>query len=174
MQEENLMAMSPKDAMKSYATIRLVVEELNSRLKEMVDKVKQSEDYKTIEDWLMINKISLEELTKQIHQATIDAYEATGNKKPFDGVGIREVTKYDYEEKAAVEWAKANMPAILTVDKKKFEKVISVMQESDLPEYIKVYKQPQPTISADLSMYLVDTYPVDGEQPEDENKDEVF
>jgi hypothetical protein len=145
-----------KSMMKNYATIRIAVASAEEELKKMVDHLKQSDDYKTIEDWLIINKQSLEELDKDIREEAINQFEMTGSKHPWQSVGIREVTKYDYDLPKAVEWAKQNMPAILTVDKKKFEKVLSVTSPETLPETIKVYKEAIATIASDLSMYKED------------------
>lgn len=145
-----------KAAMRNYAAIRDAIAETEAKMKEMIDNVKQSDDYVAMESWMIINKQSLAELDAGIREAAIEDYKVTGNKKPWDGVGIREVTKYDYDLPKAVEWAKQNMPAILTVDKKKFEKVLSVTSPETLPETIKVYKETTATIASDLSMYKED------------------
>lgn len=144
------------NAMHSYAIVRDVIAENEAKLKEMVENVKKSDDYQAIENWLIINKQSLSELEEEIKEAALFVYKLTGNKKPWEGVGIREMTRYDYELVGAVKWAKENAPMVVyeTVDKKKFEKILSITSPEDLPEYIRVFKEPTVTIATDLSMYL--------------------
>lgn len=160
------------NVMRSYATIREVIVESEAKLKEMVENVKQSDDYQAIENWLIINKQSLSELEEEIKEAALFDFQVTGNKKPFDGVGIREMTKFVYEIEGAVQWAKVNAPMVVyeTIDKKKFEKILSVTPPEILPEYIHVFKEPTVTITTDLSMYVV---PIDSPLgPEQGNENE--
>jgi len=147
-----------KAGMRNFAVIRDVIAETEAKMKEMIENVKQSDEYAAMENWLIINKQSLVELDAAIREAAIEDYKVTGNKKPWDGVGIRELTKYDYELADAVAWAKANASMVVyeTVDKKKFEKILSVTEPETLPETIKVYKEAIATIASDLSMYLED------------------
>ena len=144
--------------MRNFAVIREEIAETEAKMKEMIENVKQSDEYAAMENWLIINKQSLVELDAAIREAAIEDYKVTGNKKPWDGVGIRELTKYDYELADAVAWAKANASMVVyeTVDKKKFEKILSVTEPETLPETIKVYKEAIATIASDLSMYLED------------------
>lgn len=144
------------ETMKNYALALRDIEQAESNLKDLLAQVKQSEEYQAIENFLMIKKQELADLTEVIHMATVDAFKLTGNKKPWEGVGIRETTKYVYEMAGAVQWAKENAPMVVyeTVDKKKFEKILSVTPADLLPEYIHVFKEPQPIISSDLSVYL--------------------
>jgi hypothetical protein len=52
-------------------------------------------------------------------------YVATGEKKPVDGVSIRETTALEYDDADAIAWAKTAMPQLVheTLDGKAFEKV---------------------------------------------------
>ena len=52
-----------------------------------------------------------------------DEYTRTGLKKLSGGIGIRLMTKLEYQEKDAMEWAKENMPIAIihSIDKKQFE-----------------------------------------------------
>ena len=152
------MNIETKAAMRNYVVIRNVIAETEAKMKEMVENVKQSDDYQTMENWLIINRQSLTELETEIKEAALFDFRVTGNKKPFDGVGIREMTRYDYEMVGAVKWAKENAPMVVyeTVDKKKFEKILSVTEPETLPEYIHVFKEPTVTIASDLSVYLED------------------
>jgi len=152
------MKTETKAAMRNFAVIRDVIAETETKMKEMVEAVKQTDDYQAMENWLEINKQSLKELDAGIREVAIQEFESTGNKKPWDGVGIKEMTKYSYELADAIKWAKENASMVVyeTVDKKKFEKILSVTEPKTLPKTIKVYKETTATIASDLSMYLED------------------
>lgn len=145
-----------KEVMHRYAVLRDVNAGLEAKMNFLVDNLKQQDEYTNLQTWWMINKKSLSELEASIREAAIADYKVTGNKKPWDGVGIKEMTKYDYELAGAIKWAKENAPMVVfeTVDKKKFEKILSVTDPKTLPEYIRVYKEPTATIASDLSMYM--------------------
>lgn len=78
----------------------------------------------------LLEKVELAR-TEQAHaesalRAAAEAhYAATGEKKPVDGVSIRETTTLEYDDADAIAWAKAAMPQLVaeTLDGKAFEKV---------------------------------------------------
>ena len=76
-------------------------------------------------------------------------YNVYGSKDKVFGIGIREVTKLDYCEVAAFEWA-VNHELALKLDKKGFEKIARI----DTPDFVTVYIEPQATIAQDLSEYV--------------------
>jgi hypothetical protein len=102
----------------------------------------------------MINKQSLQELDNEIRSAAVLEWEESGNKKPFPGIGIRVTKKFGYDFDKALEWSKENMPALLTLDVKKFEKVLTVSEPAGLS--LNIDYVPIATIAKDLSMYLED------------------
>ena len=94
-------------------------------------------------------KENIEQVEKELREMTIETYNETGNKAPATGVGIREVTKYDYDPALALKWAKSHDMA-LKLDDTAFKKII----KADAPEFVKVTTEPQATIATDLTEYL--------------------
>ncbi len=109
--------------------------------------------------WEEANKNLLEEAmqTSQFAQAaetvlrelTLQAYAQTGNKSPAEGVGIREVTKLEYDNGTAFRWAIEHSMA-LKLDTNSFEKIAKA---SPL-DFVKITLQPQATIATDLDKIL--------------------
>jgi len=112
-----------------------------------------------LEVWEMENKALLEgaqeahsqvaEAEANLRELTIKAYQETGNKAPAPGVGIREVTKLEYDPKNALMWAVEHRLA-LQLNKTAFEKIA----KTDTPEFVTVHTEPQATIATDLSEVL--------------------
>ena len=59
----------------------------------------------------------------EIKIQAISDFKENGIKKLLGGIGIRVTSKLFYEEKAAIDWAKTNMPVAIVenIDKKQFE-----------------------------------------------------
>jgi len=112
-----------------------------------------------LEVWEMENKALLEgaqeahsqvaEAEAKLRELTLKAYQETGNKAPAPGVGIREVTKLEYDPKNALMWAVEHRLA-LQLNKTAFEKIA----KTDTPEFVTVSTEPQATIATDLSEVL--------------------
>lgn len=83
----------------------------------------------------------------KLRQLTLEAYEETGEKKPAEGVGIREVTHLDYDPKEALQWAIKHVMC-LQLDRKAFEKVAQI----DPPEFVSITKAAQATIAQELKV----------------------
>ena len=81
----------------------------------------------------------------QLREFTLQAYAETGNKAPAVGVGIREVTKLEYDNKEAFNWAIGHEMA-LKLDSRAFEKIAKA---SPL-DFVKTYQEPQATIATNL------------------------
>ena len=104
--------------------IRDVIAETEAKMKEMINVSNQR--LPQMENWRSSTRQSLSELDKSIKQAAINTFNLDkSSKKPWDGVGIREITTYDYEPQKALVWSKENMPVIVyeTIDSKQFEKI---------------------------------------------------
>jgi len=84
-----------------------------------------------------------------LRDLTLKAYQETGNKAPAPGVGIREVTKLEYDAKKAFDWAIQHAMA-LKLDTATFEKIA----KASPPEFVKIHTDPQATIATDLSNIL--------------------
>ncbi len=86
-----------------------------------------------------------------LRELTLQAYAQTGNKAPAGGVGIREVTKLEYDNAIAFRWAIEHSMA-LKLDTNSFEKIAKA---SPL-DFVKTTLQPQATIATDLSKFMED------------------
>lgn len=87
------------------------------------------------------------EAEAKLRELTLLAYAQTGNKTPMVGVGIREVTKLEYDNKTAFDWAVGHTMA-LKLDVPAFEKIVKA---SPL-DFVKVTKEPQATIATQLEL----------------------
>lgn len=87
------------------------------------------------------------QLEEEVREATLAAYTETGNKKPVEGVGIRMVTRLEYEAERALEWATEHK-SCLALDKKKFD-AIAKAQAMPLP-FVRVVEEAQATIAREL------------------------
>ena len=83
----------------------------------------------------------------KLRELTLQVYAETGNKSPMLGVGIREVTKLEYDMKVAFNWAVEHTMA-LKLDTTAFEKIARVSP----PNFVKVYQEPQATIATQLNV----------------------
>jgi len=90
------------------------------------------------------------EAEAKLRELTIKAYQETGNKAPAPGVGIREVTKLEYDPSVAFDWAVEHRMA-LKLDTSGFEKIVKA---SPL-DFVRVYQEPQATIATNLNPELI-------------------
>lgn len=89
-----------------------------------------------------------EESEDLLRELTLKAYSADPtNKKPADGVGIRENTKYDYDPNEALKWAIEHKMA-LKLDETKFKNHV----KADPPDFVTITTEPMATISANLEV----------------------
>lgn len=144
------------DKIKEYAELISKKESAKDGMDTIVFNIKHSPAYIILEDSLNKIEPEIKALDSEIREGAIAKFATDGNKKPWDGIGIRETTKVDYDKALAFDWCKTNLPDALIIDKKKFTKVIVAMDGAgaDLPEHITVKTVPTATISKDLSAYL--------------------
>jgi len=89
-----------------------------------------------------------------LRETTIKVYQDTGNKAPAKGVGIREMTKLDYDPKEAFDWA-VEHKVCLKLDTATFDKMSKLASETK-PGFVKITTEPQATIATDLSKYITE------------------
>lgn len=88
-----------------------------------------------------------------IREVAIAEFDATGNKKPFAGIGVRVSKSLSYPEDAAFKWAEVNAPLLIerSLSKKAFAGLMATLEGSDkLPEFITVTDVKTATIATDL------------------------
>jgi hypothetical protein len=119
----------------------------------------KTEREKRYEAWENENRGLLEAIAEEteslsgqensLRDMTLQAYEQTGRKAPAPGVGVRILTKLDYDPKEALKWAMSHQIA-LSLDKKSFE---GFAKATPL-EFVTVKEEAQATIATDLSEYV--------------------
>jgi len=80
---------------------------------------------------------------------TLELFKETGNKQPVPGVGIREVTKLEYDPKKALAWGLEHK-VCLKLDVSAFDKMAKTASELR-PWFVQVHTEPQATIATDLN-----------------------
>ena len=92
-------------------------------------------------------KLGRDTAEAKLRELTLEAYAGTGDKAPVIGVGIREVTKLEYDKTVAFKWATEHIMA-LKLDTTAFEKIVKA---SPL-DFVKIYQEPQATIATQLEV----------------------
>lgn len=97
-------------------------------------------------------------LTTQVRQFYHTILTASGKDSLPKGTNVRDMTRLEYDEEAAIKWAKENMPVavLTTLDRKPFEdyaKKVADDPKRALP-FVRIAKEPEITISQDLSFLL--------------------
>lgn len=77
----------------------------------------------------------------QIKEIALIKYSETGEKKLEYGVGIRIMKKLEYDDVAALNWAKEHSMA-LSLDKRSFDKIA----RADPMDFVQIKESPQATI----------------------------
>ena len=117
---------------------------------EKMGKLKAWEDENQI--FLDAVKVASEYRNEQenlLRELTLAIYAETGDKKPCEGVGIREITKLEYEVPLAQAWAVEHRIA-LQLDRKAFE---AIAKTTPL-DFVTSRVEAQATISQDLGAYI--------------------
>lgn len=84
-----------------------------------------------------------------LDQAVLESFD--GNKHPHPAVTVKEMTKLDYDQKQAREWADTNLRSALVLDAKRFERAILA---TEAPEFVTIRTEKSVAVSSDLSLYL--------------------
>ena len=136
-----------EEQIKVVAEAREELRAQKNRKKELFEKWEQ--DNKDLLYDIELKVKFLEDDEGLLRDMTVSEYNKTGSKAPAPGVGIREITKLDYDGKIAFDWAKAHEMALM-LDTKAFEKIA----KADPPDFVKITTRPQATIATDLGKAL--------------------
>ena len=124
---------------------------LEEQIKVVAKARKKTGEFKSqkdalLEEWNKANQELFDALTQsgvdvaveeaKLRELTLQAYAETGNKAPAVGVGIREITKLEYDAKVAYDWAIDHTMA-LKLDQSAFEKIAKVSP----PSFVKVHQE---------------------------------
>ena len=137
-----------EEQIKLVAEARQEAEEASKRTNEAYQK------WLAAHDQLLANekyaKTSCQEAEGELRELTLKAYAETGDKAPAVGVGIREVTKLDYDVTKAFDWALEHRIA-LQLNKSAFDKLAKTAPETR-PSFVKITTEPQATIATELQV----------------------
>ena len=137
-----------------------MIEQLKDQIKVVVLARQTAITLKTqrdisLEAWNKTNQGLLDALTQAgaevaeveatLRELTLKAYAETGDKTPVAGVGIREVTRLEYDKTVAFKWATEHVMA-LKLDTTAFEKIVKA---SPL-DFVMIYQEPMATIATQL------------------------
>lgn len=139
-----------------------MIEQLREQIKIVVEARQRASELKEARsvayaEWEDQNSAILDNLTLanqqvidaeiMLRELTLGAYAQTGNKTPAPGVGIREITKLEYDMKVAFDWAVEHTMA-LKLDTSAFEKIA----KASPPNFVRVFLEPQATIATQLEI----------------------
>ena len=112
-----------------------------------------------LDEWNRVNQELLDSLTQAgadvavaeqgLREMTLLAFYQTGDKTPVKGVGIREMTKLEYDAGVAYNWAMEHRIAV-KLDVSAFDKIAKATPM----DFVKVYQEPIATIASDLSSIM--------------------
>ncbi len=94
-------------------------------------------------------KTICQEAEAKLRELALQSYAETGEKSVAPGVGIREVTKLDYDSKVALTWGIEHHGIALKLDTKAFENVVKATPS--IVDFVTVTQEPQATIATELN-----------------------
>lgn len=86
----------------------------------------------------------------EIREEALRIYDAWNDKNICEGVGVRIMRKVRYDLKIAETWCFKNVPGLLKLDTKKFEKFVRDNQDTIEVPVAEIYEEPVVTIAGDL------------------------
>lgn len=87
-----------------------------------------------------------------LRDATLTAYATNGSKHPHPATGVRVTLRLIYDREAITTWARINLPSVLMLDVRTFERVAV---ELHVPG-VRAEPEPQATIAGHLRPWLPD------------------
>ena len=134
-----------KEQIKVVIEARELVRKLKNEKKDLLERWEKNN--KELLYQIDLQGAWLEDEEAELRDRTLKAYTETGNKAPAPGVGIREVTKYAYDQAEALKWAIEHKMA-LKLDETKFKNHV----KADPPDFVVVSTEPQATIATELQV----------------------
>lgn len=148
-----------QDKLKQLAALNRAIEENQAWLETKEERLKSLPEYQELEK-IRTEKSQLQSqignVRAEINDLTLAVYQQTGNKKPAPGVGIRVLSKLEYNEQVAFDYCSHNLLEALKLDKRVFDKYARGVQEVKPLEFVTIIEEPSPTIASDLREYLGD------------------
>lgn len=105
------------ELLNELAEARKFSEYCNAARREMVDNVKQSDEYKAADDVAKTAEATIAKLEEEIKLVSKSAFEADGNKHPHPKIEIKSFKTYSINDASKVlAWVKVNLADALTYD----------------------------------------------------------
>jgi hypothetical protein len=104
-------------------------------------------------------KVLVDVVESAVRTQAVDCFKATGSTKPANGVEVKLWTVAVFDPDSAREWAMKNIPALMRLDEKAYEKLLKEVRDSDTLQALMgsmpgaITKDPRASIARDLSMY---------------------
>ena len=143
--------------LKTLAGLNRALEENQAWLEAKEEKLKALPEYQEVERIQVERqqiKDRIDQARERVNELTLDLYNATGDKKPADGVGVRIYRVLEYDQEKALTWCKEHLEPALKLDKRTFEKYAKGVEDVQPLEFVDYLDEPRPTIAGDLSEYL--------------------
>lgn len=143
---------SPEILLSKFANARCDAQELKDRMKEMLEAITDSDEYKSLSTALEDAESFQLEIKQELEYAALKMFAATGDKKFFNTLGIRETKQFKLAESGKVyEWVKANAPVLLVVDHKGLK---TFAKQGHVPDdIVSITLSPKVTFPKDLSKW---------------------
>lgn len=147
------------DKIKEYAELKARYDIDKDEMAKAIAEVKATDRYQVLSHGTGVAKLALDTLATEIREGAIAKFATDGNKKPWDGIGVRVSTEIGYSEnEVTIEWAGERFPDTVSMAIKKslFKKNVKALiaEGVKLPDFIEVTEKVTATISKDLSAYL--------------------
>lgn len=128
------------------------------RIEAQIAETQLGRDLAHVREVREIDRQRVAELENQLRNEALAEYTLTNTKSNLceGACGVREDVTLAYEEKAAVGWARYEMPSLLTVDAKRFERQMkdNLGHGYNVPDFVTWTRVPKATIAVDLSKWL--------------------
>lgn len=147
------------ELLQNLANARIEEATWKAHMKNLIDDVKNSDDYKDAESRVKEAEEAIEHLSLKIKVEALETFHATGTKKQ-EGVTVKEIPEVTITDEAkAREWCFTNLRKALTFDKKVFADEAKD-KNNDIPaELVTVTTKLRADIASDLSKYLPSAIP---------------
>ena len=137
------------ETLKSQIRVVAKAQQKTAELKSQRDILLKAwnDDNRELFDTLTQAGAEVAEVEAKLRELTLLAYAQTGNKAPTPGVGVREITKLEYDGVVAFDWAVEHKMAI-KLDVSAFEKIAKA---SPL-DFVTISLESQATIATQLEV----------------------
>ncbi len=143
-----------KEKVKRLHYLRMKKESLMSLFDQTLEEMEstpEGQKHLRVKDAIADVKAELADTDNYVRREALTIYEHTGDKIIMPGIGIREMTRIQYDEEHAREWCLNNNPVLMRLDTRRFEKFARAVQGIQDIEVVSYETEFIATVSSDLS-----------------------